>query len=104
MSAQTGLRRRPLRRYRELVCFGVAGALWLVAWYGGRDGFGGTRGHSVLAALAATEALTLLVLFILEGTGRRGPRGRRWITLAWMSIPLWIALDILAATVLRATA
>lgn len=101
---QTGLRRRPLRRYRELVCFGVAGMVWLLAWYGGRDDFGNSRGHRVLAGLAVIEAATLILLFVLESGGRRGPGGRRWITLAWMSIPLWIAVDLIAATALRATA
>jgi hypothetical protein len=105
VSANLGrLRRRPLRRYRELVCFGVAGVLWLIAWYGQRQEFSGGRGRGVLAALAGLETLTLLTLFVLEGLRRRGPGGRRWITLAWMSIPIWICLDVVAATVLRATA
>jgi len=104
VGTQQSLRRRPLRRYRELVCFSVAAGLWLLAWYGGRDGFSAPRGHRVLAALALLEAGWLLLCFVFESPGRRAPGGRRWITLAWMSIPLWILVDVAAALALRATA
>ena len=96
------LRNRPLRRFREVVCFTVAAGLWLLAWYGDRGGFSGTRGHRVLALLAVLEALALGGLFLLEQGRRRGPWGLRWITFAWLSIPVWLCVDVIAASALRA--
>ena len=98
------LRHRPLRRFREVVCFAVAAVLWALAWYGDREGFSGTTGHRVLALLAFLEAVTLGGLFWLEQGRSRGPGGLRWITVAWLSIPLWAALDVIVASGLRAFA
>ena len=100
---ETTLRRRPLRRLRELVCFGTALGLWLLAWAFDRGGFTGTRGHRIVVALGVVEACTLALLFVLEA---RRPRRRPelpWITMAWLTLPIWVVAEVVAASVLRAT-
>jgi hypothetical protein len=100
---QRSLRHRPLRRFREVVCFGVAAVLWLLSWlYGDRGGFSGTTGHRTLALLTLLEVLALGGLFWLEKGRTRGPGGLRWITFAWLSIPIWVGVDVIAASALRA--
>lgn len=84
------------------MCFAVAAALWLLAWYGDREGFSGTTGHRALALLAVLEVMALGFLFWLENGRTRGPGGLRWITFAWLSIPLWACLDVIVASSLRA--
>ena len=86
-----------------MVCFVVAATLWGLAWFGDRGGFSGTTGHRVLVSLAVLEALALGGLFWLEQGRTRAPGGLRWITIAWMSIPVWACLDVIAASALRAT-
>lgn len=102
METQRTLRHRPLRRFREVVCFAVAAALWALAWLGDREGFSGTTGHRALVLLAVLEAVALGCLFWLEQGRSRGPGGLRWITIAWLSIPLWAAVDVIVASGLRA--
>ena len=103
MHQPRSLRHRPLRRFREAVCFAVAAALWLLAWYSDRGGFSGTSGHRTLATLAVVEAIALGAMFWRENGRGHGPWGLRWITLAWLSIPLWVCIDVVAASALRAT-
>ncbi|HET9052315.1 MAG TPA: hypothetical protein VFO60_11490 [Candidatus Dormibacteraeota bacterium] len=97
------LRHRPLRRFREVVCFVVAAVLWLLAWYLDRGEFSGTSGHRTLALLATVEAVALGCLFWRENGHGHGPAGLRWITIAWLSIPVWACVDVVAASALRAT-
>ncbi len=104
MDGQVTLRRRPLRRFRELVCLGAAAMLWLLAWAAGHGAFEDTRGHRTLAAVAAVEALSLSVLFLLEWRRPRRRPTMPWITMAWLSLPLWVVVELIAATTLRATA
>ena len=102
MQSHRTLRNRPLRRFREVVCFAVASMLWALAWYGDREGFSGTTGHRVLALLALLETVALGGLFWLEQGRGRGPWGLRWITIAWLSIPIWAGVDVIVASGLRA--
>jgi hypothetical protein len=93
------VRATPLRRYRELVCLACAVTLWLVVWALEREGFAGHRGHAALLVLGGIEATTLSVLFLLEqGTAREAHTP--WITVAWASLPLWCALQLLLGSVL----
>lgn len=90
-----------LRRYRELICASVAAVLWLLTWAANRHAFAANRGGRALLALALLEGLCLGALFALERRGRRRPRGRRWITLAWASLPVWVSLEVVVAALLR---
>ena len=101
----TGLtRRRPLRRYRELVCFLAAASLFLLVWAVDRGGYTGTRGHRVLIALALLETLSLGALFLLEHVRPRRGMAWRWISLAWACLPAWALVELVTAAALRATA
>jgi len=95
------VRTTPLRRYRELVCLACAVTLWLAVWALERQGFAGHRGHAALLALGGIEAATLTVFFLLEQATAREVR-TPWITLAWASLPVWCALQLLLGSVLAA--
>jgi hypothetical protein len=95
------LRRRPLRRYRELVCAAAAVALWLLAWGIGHGAFAGTSGRRTLVVLAALEAAWLAVIFALEWRAPRRRPAMPWITVAWLSLPVWVAVMLMAAMTLR---
>lgn len=96
-------RRSPLRRFRELFCFGVALALWLGTWAGTHGGLSGRRGLTAVLALGFAEAAMLAALFLLEARRPRPAHARRWITIAWASLPAWVALQLLVAAAVRAT-
>ena len=85
------------------MCFAVATALWLLAWYTDRGGFSGPSGHRTLVLLAVLEAGALGALFWRENGRGHAPGGLRWITVAWLSIPVWLCIDVIAASALRAT-
>jgi hypothetical protein len=98
---RSAARTTALRRFRELVCFTCAALLWIVAWRIERDGFEGHRGILAALTLAALEMLTLFYLFYREQNARTEIRLRTpWITVAWASLPLWWALDVLVGSVL----
>jgi hypothetical protein len=98
---RTAVRTTALRRFRELVCFMCAALLWIVAWRIERDGFAGHRGLLAALILAAIETVTLAYLFYREQNARTEIRLRTpWITVAWASLPLWWALDVLVGSVL----
>lgn len=95
------LRRRPLRRYRELVCLGAAVSLWLLAWAIGQGGFSGPHGHRTLVVLGGLEMIWLAALFALEWRAPRRRPAMPWITMAWLSLPVWVLVQLLAAMTLR---
>lgn len=96
-------RRNPLRRYREFVCLLAGVILWVAVLAAVRDAYSGTRGRRLLLADALVEATGLGVLFYLEHRRRRPAMGRRWITIAWASLPVWASVELALAGVLRAT-
>ena len=104
MTQSTVARRSPLRRFRELFCFGVATALWLSTWAIAHTGFEGGRGRAAVLIIGLAEATVLSALFVLEARLPRPAHARRWITIAWASLPIWIALEFLVSAGLRATA
>jgi hypothetical protein len=95
---------RPLRRYREAICFLVGALLLLLTWVGMRGDFSGSRGQRALVSLALLEAACLGAFFWLEHRRRRPAPARRWITLAWASLPVWVCIDVIVASLLRAGA
>ena len=82
----------------------MAVSLWLLTWAIGHGAFEGSRGHRTLAALAGVEVIGLGVLFVLEWRRPRRRPAMPWITIAWLSLPLWMLLELLAAMVLKVTA
>jgi hypothetical protein len=96
------VRRRPLRRYRELVCLAAAVGLWLLAWAIGHGAFTGAPGRRTLVVLAVLESIWLAGLFGLEWRSPRRRPAMPWITMAWLSLPLWVLVELLAAMTLKA--
>jgi hypothetical protein len=87
-------RQRPLRRYRESVCFVVAFVLYLVAWSLVRGGYASApHGYRLLAALGAAEAASLALLFWLQQS-RLIRTPVPWISIAWRMLPVWAALEV----------
>jgi hypothetical protein len=93
-------RQRPLRRYRESVCFLVALGLYLVAWSVVRGGYASSpQGYRLLGALGAAEAASLALLFWLQQT--RLVRTRiPWISIAWRTLPVWAAVEVIIGVAL----
>ena len=86
---------RPLRRYRESVCFLVALGLYLVAWSVVRGGYASSpQGYRLLGALGAAEAASLALLFWLQQT-RLIRTPIPWISIAWRTLPLWAAVEVI---------
>ena len=94
-----GIRDTALRRFREAVCLTCAALLWLAVWGLERQDFDGRRGHTALFALGLVEAVTLAVLFWREQTTER-EIPTPWITVAWATLPVWVALEFLVGSVL----
>jgi len=88
-----------LRRFREVVCFGCALVLWLLAWRVESSGFAGHRGRGALVALGALETLWLMLIFWREQSAAKADQVP-WITLAWASLPAWCALQLLVGSLL----
>lgn len=85
---------RPLRRFRESVCFLAATGLYLIAWSVVRGGYAAAPdGYRLLAALGAAEALSLGLLFWLQQS-RLIRTPVPWISIAWRMIPVWAALEV----------
>lgn len=88
-------RQRPLRRYRESVCFLVALGLYLVAWSVVRGGYASSpQGYPLLGALGAAEAASLALLFWLQQT-RLVRTPIPWISIAWRTLPVWAAVEVI---------
>jgi hypothetical protein len=86
---------RPLRRYRESVCFLVALCLYLVAWSVVRGGYADApHGYRLLGALGAAEAASLALLFWLQQS-RWIRTPIPWISIAWRMLPVWAALEVI---------
>ena len=94
--------RRPLRRYRESVCFLVALCLYLVAWSVVRGGYASSpHGYRLLGGLGAAEAVSLTLLFWLQQSRRmRTPIPIPWISIAWRMLPVWAALEVIVGVAL----
>jgi hypothetical protein len=92
--------RRPLRRYRESVCFLVALCLYLVAWSAVRGGYASSpHGYRLLGALGVAEAVSLALLFWLQQS-RRMRTPTPWISIAWRMLPVWAALEVIVGVAL----
>jgi hypothetical protein len=86
---------RPLRRYRESVCFLVALGLYLVAWSVVRGGYAAApHGYRLLGALGVAEALSLALLFWLQQS-RWIRTSIPWISIAWRLLPVWAAIEVI---------
>lgn len=86
---------RPLRRYRETVCFLVALCLYLMAWSAVRGGYAAApHGYRLLGALGVAEAISLALLFWLQQS-RLIRTPIPWISIAWRTLPVWAALEVI---------
>jgi hypothetical protein len=93
--SRTTSRQRPLRRYRESVCLVAAVCLYLAAWAAVRGGYAAAPdGHGVLAGLGGAEAVSLGLLFWLQQSRVRRMPAIPWISIAWRTLPLWAALEV----------
>jgi hypothetical protein len=89
-------RQRPLRRYRESVCLATAVGLYVAAWAAVRGDYAAAPGgHGVLASLGVAEAVSLGLLFWLQQSRVRRMPAIPWISIAWRTLPLWAALEVL---------
>jgi hypothetical protein len=97
----TATRQRPLRRYRESVCFAVATCLYLIAWAAVRGGYAAApHGDGLLAGLGAAEAASLALLFWLQQSRRTRMPAIPWISIAWRTLPAWVVLEVLIGVIL----
>ncbi len=91
---------RPLRRYRESVCFLVALGLYLVAWSAVRGGYAASpHGYRLLGGLGFAEAVSLALLFWLQQT-RLVRTPIPWISIAWRTLPVWAAIEVIIGVAL----
>jgi hypothetical protein len=77
------------------VCFVVALCLYLVAWSLVRGGYAAApHGYRLLGALGAAEAASLALLFWLQQS-RWIRTPVPWISIAWRTLPVWVALEVI---------